>query len=81
MHEFRPGIGSLLAGLEVPVVPCAVRGTHRAMGKGTLVPRPRKIILRIGRPRCFAELKPGKESARLISRQMHDAVEELLRCK
>jgi long-chain acyl-CoA synthetase len=78
LKPFRPGVGSLLAGLNVPVVPCAIHGGHHAMPRGTIVPRPRSLRLIIGYPRNYGDLKAGKESARHVSRDLHDAVEELL---
>ena len=80
LHEFRPGIGILAAGNDVPVVPCAVYGASRAWPKGSVIPRPRKIRLIIGKPRNYSSLPPGKDSARLVAAELHDAVGELL-CK
>jgi 1-acyl-sn-glycerol-3-phosphate acyltransferase len=77
LAEFRPGVGSLVAGLDVPVVPCAIHGAHRALPKGAVLPRPRRLRLSIGEPRCFGDREPGKESARQVSRQLHDAVRDL----
>jgi len=78
LGEFRPGIGSLLAGLDVPVVPCAVAGAHEAMPKGSILPRPLCVRLIIGTPRWYGEADAGRESARRITRELHDAVQELL---
>jgi 1-acyl-sn-glycerol-3-phosphate acyltransferase len=78
LREFRPGVGSLLAGLTVPVVPCAIRGAYRALPKGSILPRPRPLRLHIGEPRNYGELEAGKDSARHITRELHDAVKELL---
>ena len=78
MGEFRPGIGSVVAGLDVPVVPCAIRGAQQAMPKGSGFPRPRKICLSIGRPRNYAAMGRGKDAARQVSRELNDAVRELL---
>ena len=78
LAEFRPGVGSLLAGLDVPVVPCAIRGTYRALPKGSFWPRPRRVRLHIGPSRCYADLGRGKDAARHIARELHDAVKELL---
>lgn len=78
LGDFRPGIGSLVAGSDLPVVPCALQGTFRAWPKGSLWPRPRRLRLVIGEPRTFAHLPPGRESIHLIARQLQDAVQELL---
>jgi len=78
LGEFRPGIAGVVAGLDVPVVPCAVVGAARALPKGRLIPRPRQLRLIIGISRTYAELEPGKDSSRHIVRDLHDAVKELL---
>jgi 1-acyl-sn-glycerol-3-phosphate acyltransferase len=78
LQEFRPGIGSLVAGLDVPVVPCAIHGSHRAMAKGSILPRPTKLRLKIGTPRSFESVARNKQSARVISQELHEAVKELL---
>ena len=78
MGEFRPGVGSVVAGLDVPVVPCAIRGAHDAMPKHAIIPWPRKICLTIGRPRNYAAAGRGKDAARHVSRELHEAVRELL---
>jgi 1-acyl-sn-glycerol-3-phosphate acyltransferase len=72
--EFRPGISLLLAGSELPVVPCYLDGTFRAWPKGVWFPRPRKVRLLIGQPRHYASLKRGKEAAEAICRDLREAV-------
>lgn len=80
LQDFRPGIGSLAAGLDVPVVPCALDGCYRAWRKGAWIPRPRKLRLTIGRPRSYVDLPPGRESTHHIAEDLHHAIQELL-CK
>ena len=77
MGEFRPGIGQLLAGSKIPVVPCFLAGAHAAWPKGRRLPRPRKLQLRIGLPRTYAALPAGRESATRISSELQQAVAAL----
>ncbi len=77
--EFRPGISLLLAGSDLPVVPCFLDGTFRAWPKGAWFPRPRKVRLLIGQPRCYAALKRGKDAAEAICRDLREAVLKLAR--
>jgi 1-acyl-sn-glycerol-3-phosphate acyltransferase len=70
---FKPGVGLLLAGRPLPVVPCHLAGTADAWPKGGW-PRPRPVRLTIGRPRVYAHLPPGKESAVEICRDLRAAV-------
>jgi 1-acyl-sn-glycerol-3-phosphate acyltransferase len=75
--EFKPGVGLLVAGTDLPVVPCRLDGAFEAWPKGALCPRPRQMRLTIGAPRYFAGLPPTKESARGIARMLQEAVEAL----
>jgi 1-acyl-sn-glycerol-3-phosphate acyltransferase len=62
MKVFRPGVGMLVAGTAVPVVPCHLRGTLQAFPPDTRLPRAHPVELRIGRPRLFADAandRPG----------------------
>ena len=58
MAHFRPGIGALVAGGSVPVVPCFLAGAHAAWPPGRKLPRFRKLRLTIGGPLTFADT-PG----------------------
>jgi 1-acyl-sn-glycerol-3-phosphate acyltransferase len=77
LGEFKPGIGLMLAGTNVPVVPCWLDGTFRAWPKGRLFPRPRRVRLVIGKPRTYEHLGRGKEAAVEISRDLRDAIVSL----
>jgi 1-acyl-sn-glycerol-3-phosphate acyltransferase len=78
LGAFRRGIGSLLAGTNVPVIPCALRGTARAWPKGAIFPRPLPVRLVIGKPRTYATLEPGHDSAVFVADDLRSAVEQLL---
>lgn len=75
--RFKPGIGLLLAGRDIPVVPIHLDGAFRAWPKGCFLPRPRKIALRIGAPRSYAHLPPGRESAVTVATDLQMAVQNL----
>jgi len=75
--EFRPGVGLLAAGLDVPVVPCRLEGAFEAWPKGRICPRPTRVHLCIGPPRKFSGQPPDRESAERISRELRQAVLEL----
>jgi len=77
INEFRPGIGLLLAGSNLPVVPCFLMGASAAWPKHQVFPSPRPVRLLVGTPRCFDKLSPGKESARQVAEALRKAVEEL----
>ena len=77
IREFKPGIGTLLAGTDFPVVPCHISGAFEAWPKGRILPRPGRLRLAIGTPRTYPALSPGKESAQRICRELQQAVREL----
>lgn len=55
MADFRAGLGMLVAGTDVPVVPCHIAGAFDAMPADARLPRPRKLTMRIGAPLLFAD--------------------------
>ncbi len=71
---FRPGIGALVAGSEVPVVPCFLQGTHAAWPPGRKLPRPGRIRLRIGAPLCFAATANDRAGAAAVAAACEAAV-------
>lgn len=77
LGEFRSGVGLIVAGTNIPVLPCLLNGTFAAWPKGKTLPRPATVRLRIGAPRNYAGLPPGKASAERISQELRQAVLEL----
>ena len=77
LQEFKPGIGTLVAGSDVAVLPCYVDGAFRAWPKGKRIPRPRKVRLIIGAPRTYEKMLPDKTAGTAIAAELHLAVKEL----
>lgn len=77
MGRFRSGIGRLAAGNDLPVVPCYLEGGTRAWPKGSLLPRPRRLHLRIGEPRNYRHLDDSPESVRSICMDLERCVADL----
>ncbi len=77
IDPFKPGVGLLLAGTDVPVLPCYIDGAFEAWPKGRLLPRPGRLRLVIGAPRNYAALPPGKGSALQICHELREAVLDL----
>jgi len=76
-QEFKSGIGALVAGRDVPVLPCYLQGTFRVWPKGRRLPRPGKIRLIVGAPRNFASRSADKMDIGNIAAELHRAVKEL----
>jgi 1-acyl-sn-glycerol-3-phosphate acyltransferase len=74
--RFRAGLGMLMAGSAVPVVPCHIEGAYESLPPNRTLPRFRPITLRIGVPLRFAVAndRAGWEE---IARQTEAAVREL----
>jgi 1-acyl-sn-glycerol-3-phosphate acyltransferase len=77
LGRFKPGIGALLAGKPVPVIPCYLHGAHASWSRHHYIPRPRKLRLIIGQPLSYGHLKPGKESSLTIADELQKAVQAL----
>ncbi|MEP6955833.1 MAG: lysophospholipid acyltransferase family protein [Chthoniobacterales bacterium] len=77
LQEFKAGIGALLAGSDVDVLPCFLEGAFHAWPKGVRFPRPRKVRLVIGSPRNYAARPPSKTSISAIASELQTAVRQL----
>ncbi|MEP6811141.1 MAG: lysophospholipid acyltransferase family protein [Chthoniobacterales bacterium] len=77
IQEFKPGIGALVAGRDIDVLPCYVEGAFAAWPKGRNLPRPKKVRLIIGAPRNFAARSDDKTNISAIASELRTAVIEL----
>jgi 1-acyl-sn-glycerol-3-phosphate acyltransferase len=77
MMPFKAGLGMLVAGTTVPVVPCRLTGTFEALPPNTKIPRPRKIRLTIGKPVTFAAEPNDRQGWIRIARSAEERVREL----
>jgi long-chain acyl-CoA synthetase len=80
LQNFQPGIGALLEGSTVPVVPAYITGTFEAAPAGRRIPRFTPIEVRFGAPQTAAILVKGSSGEAIyqqISNALHDAVSRL----
>ena len=77
MGRFRSGIGRLVVGTELPVVPCYLDGGSEAWPKGKTLPRPWKLKLSIGQPQRFGHLEKSTESVQEICETLQESVASL----
>jgi 1-acyl-sn-glycerol-3-phosphate acyltransferase len=77
MGPFRHGIGMLVAGASVPVVPCRLQGTFEAMPPGGRWPRRTRIALSIGHPSIFAHVPRDRSGFQTIAETLEQAVRAL----
>ncbi len=71
---FRPGLGMLVAGTSVPVVPCHLEGCHRALSSEHRVPRREPIRLRVGPAISFADATQDRDGWTHVAHAAEDAV-------
>jgi 1-acyl-sn-glycerol-3-phosphate acyltransferase len=57
---FKAGIGRLVAGTNVPVLPCRLSGCFESLPPGSKIPSFARIRVRIGRPRDFSSLPDNR---------------------
>jgi 1-acyl-sn-glycerol-3-phosphate acyltransferase len=74
---FKNGLGMLIAGTPVPVIPCHLQGCFDALRPGTWRPRNRPISLQVGSPLQFAEVSNSRSGWEQISDRIRNAVIEL----
>lgn len=74
---FKPGIGMLVAGTDVPVVPCHLSGTLDALPAGCKVPRRRRIVLRVGEPVRFADVPNERDGWERVAAVVEERVRGL----
>ncbi len=77
IHEFKPGVGALVAGREVSVVPCYLDGTSRVWPKGKYLFRPHKIRLIIGQSRQYSSCTVNRTDIAAIASELRNAVAAL----
>lgn len=77
IEPFRPGLGMLVAGTPIPVVPCRLRGCGQALPKGCWLPRRKRITLHIGEPLVFEDCQNTKSNWQSITQRVQHAVEAL----
>ena len=75
--EFKSGIGALVAGRDVAVLPCYLQGAFRAWPKGRHLPRPKKVRLIVGAPRNYSSRSANKIHMCAIAAELHRAVTEM----
>ena len=77
MGRFRSGIGRLVAGTDLAVVPCHLSGGLRAWPKGKLVARPFSLRLRIGAAQTYGHLGKSADSVQAICEDLQSRVGSL----
>ena len=77
MASFKPGLGRLVAGTSVPIVPCYLNGTFAALPASGTVPRWKKISVTIGKPLSFSATTNDRAGWELIAAATENALRAL----
>lgn len=77
MMPFKPGIGRIVAATSVPVIPCWIDGAFAAFPPGKRLPRPRKLVVRVGAPLTFADQPVDRGGYDAVTARLREAVEAL----
>jgi 1-acyl-sn-glycerol-3-phosphate acyltransferase len=77
MGPFKPGLGRLVAGTNIPILPCCLSGTFAALPASGTVPRWKKISVRMGKPLSFAETTNDRAGWESIATATENAVRAL----
>ena len=78
MGRFRQGIGALVAGTSVPVVPCWIEGAFKAWPPGQRCPNMGRIKVIIGPPLRFPQLANDHHGWSEVAAQLESAVSALI---
>lgn len=77
MGAFRPGLGMLVCGSPVPVVPCRLVGAFESMPHDAWLPRPHKLTVHVGDALSFSDLPDSREGWEEVARRTQNAVASL----
>jgi 1-acyl-sn-glycerol-3-phosphate acyltransferase len=79
LQPARAGIGLTVIKSNAPIVPVRVFGTFEAYSRSMILPRPRRIEVKYGRPMLFAKLRAeaatcSKQRLKLIYQEVADEI-------
>jgi 1-acyl-sn-glycerol-3-phosphate acyltransferase len=77
MARFRPGVGTLVAGGSIPVVPCWLDGAFAAWPATRRLPRPGRLHLTIGPPLVFRDSAVDRAGMLAVADRCEAAVRAL----
>lgn len=78
VKPFKAGLGRIVCGTHVPVVPCAISGAFDALRPDSNLPRPHRIRVRVGSPLTFSNVADDRDGWTRVAAQTQAAVESLL---
>ena len=77
ISRFKAGVGALVAGTSIPVVPAWLTGAHEAWPPGQACPSPGPISLSIGKAMTFEQQANQRGAWRQIAAALEQRVRDL----
>ena len=74
IQAFKAGVGMMVAGTPIPVVPCRLWGAFEALPPGGRLPRPRSLRASFGTPLTFADQPDNHDGWLAITARLREAV-------
>ena len=78
LHPFKAGLGMIVAGTPVPVIPCSIAGALSGWPPDSHWPRPWKVHLTIGPAINFEAIPNKRQGWEQIARESEEAVRRLI---
>lgn len=78
LKPFKAGLGMIVGGLDVPVIPCGIVGAFEAMPPDATLPRPRRLRLRFGPALRFQDVPSSREGWNEVARRCEESVSALM---
>lgn len=77
INPFRSGLGMLVAGTSVPVIPIYLQGAFEALPPGRRFPRPVRLTLAVGQPLLFTDTPDERPGWEQVARSAEAAIRTL----
>jgi len=80
LGNIQPGVGLMIKKATVPVVPVGINGAFEALPRSGMFPKPKKIVVRYGKPVDFSDLdltNANREAYNLIAQRLADEIRAL----
>ncbi len=77
MNRFKSGIGMLVAGTTVPVVPCHIQGAFEALPPNCWMLRPKRLTIRVGPAQSYMDVANKREGWNQCAESLEQAVQSL----
>lgn len=78
MGRFKPGLGMLIGGTGVPIVPCGIIGAFEACPPGATLPRPKRVRVRVGQPIDSSNFAADREGWQAMAQALEAQVRRLV---